>query len=494
MTVVGAAPLWGPAPGGHSRARVVDEQQGAPYLVVMDPMGLFSAPGASVRSEYGVGALMSWVDKLWIMTYLAEGNLGAGAGLFSLSRSRVLQSERTINGCYANRLLHHETNQIFIGPYCIDSTGLIRDIPTFTNNVTHRITATARHLSDPARKVYMLTMAGLLFEVDVTTLVATQISNVATALNITGQPHFKAAYTPPVSSSPRLYVCNNTDTPNGRLAMWDGTTWTKINDSAGWIGLGGAGGSDIFAIGIDGHPSGPLSVLFYLIGNDGMGTFRKLRLPLSTQTYNNYIQQEWMRIREVESERLLLDAYGTFYELGVQTLGAGAAPLSVPRIQPICSHLRVVPDFTVFDGALVLGGNHLVNGGGSGTDYPDAGQPQAGLAFTSIDDLWSWGPRKGIGYWCKNTAFAAGALTDPMLMGGYDKKSLQLKNNGSLAIQVRVLVTSGAGGPTDEVYDDFTVPSGKYMHYEFPYGFSSSWIRLSMVTAVESLTAWMWYA
>ena len=63
------------------------------------------------------------------------------------------------------RLIHKESNQLFIGSYAIDSNGGVREIPV--SKMPGRITAIARHLTDPVNKVYFATMEEGLYEVDV---------------------------------------------------------------------------------------------------------------------------------------------------------------------------------------------------------------------------------------------------------------------------------------------------------------------------------------
>ncbi|HCM21699.1 MAG TPA: hypothetical protein DIC46_13210, partial [Porphyromonadaceae bacterium] len=63
---------------------------------------------------------------------------------------------RSLWGTPANRMLHKESGQLFIGPYAIDSTGDVRVIPYTVMPGRH--TGNARHLADPANKVYYGTM------------------------------------------------------------------------------------------------------------------------------------------------------------------------------------------------------------------------------------------------------------------------------------------------------------------------------------------------
>ena len=66
--------------------------------------------------------------------------------------------------------------------------------------------------------------------------------------------------------------------------------------------------------------------------------------------------EEWPRTREVLTERYLVDMHGLSYEL---------SPLgwltSTWGLRPISQHLRVIPDFDLFKGLLVLGGNQVIS-------------------------------------------------------------------------------------------------------------------------------------
>lgn len=85
------------------------------------------------------------------------------------------------------------------------------------------------------------------------------------------------------------------------------------------------------------------------------GRWKTYRLPKASHAYDHLWQTEWTRIREVETERYLMDAHGMFYELS--PLGWAG---STWGIRPISQHLRIVPDFTSYRGFLVLGGNQVI--------------------------------------------------------------------------------------------------------------------------------------
>jgi hypothetical protein len=70
-------------------------------------------------------------------------------------------------------MIHQESNQLFIGPYAIDATGNMRAIPYTSMQGRH--TGNARHLTDPAGKIYYGTMEEGFYEVDVNTLQPTEL-------------------------------------------------------------------------------------------------------------------------------------------------------------------------------------------------------------------------------------------------------------------------------------------------------------------------------
>ena len=83
-------------------------------------------------------------------------------------------------------------------------------------------------------------------------------------------------------------------------------------------------------------------------------SWTKYRLPKASHAFDHGWQTEWPRIREVETERYLLDTHGMFYELS--PLGWAG---STWGIRPISQHLRVIPDFCSFRGLLVKGGKEV---------------------------------------------------------------------------------------------------------------------------------------
>ena len=79
--------------------------------------------------------------------------------------SAIVVRPESIGGTPANRLVHRESGQLFIGPYVIDAARNVRTIPYTA--LFGRPTGVARHLTDPAREVLVATMEEGVYAVDV---------------------------------------------------------------------------------------------------------------------------------------------------------------------------------------------------------------------------------------------------------------------------------------------------------------------------------------
>lgn len=410
------------------------------------------------RSECGVGALLPWADALWAVTYNSHMEAtGTGLGLYRIDERLEGGRVHVHNGTYANRMVHRESNTAFIGPYAIDMRGNFRYIAAFKN---HRLTATMRHLTDPANRVYMLTMEGLLFELDVETLEPRLLADLVRDLRIAGRPHFKGGFT----GQGRVVVANNSfyeyGDASGGLFEWDGRKWRTLMrkphmDCAGRENMQNV----VFCTGWD-----ESSVLFWALVD---GRWQRYRLPKGSHAFDHAWQTEWMRIREVETEHFLMDIVGQFYELQPMVFEN-----VVRGVKPICNHLRIIPDYCSFRGLLALGGN---------TTTPNqdnnivAGQPQSGIWFGKTDDLWSWGKPQGWGGPWRRTAAVKDQASDPFLMTGFDNKVLHLKVHTPGAAEFSIQVDFLGNGEWDE-YTRIRVAG--YAYHVFPPGFSAHWVRL----------------
>ncbi len=436
------------------------------------------APGTGSDSETGIGALIPWADRLWAIGYVAHIK-GEGIGLYEISDDMTMRPHpASVTGTFANRMVHWETGQAIIGPHVIDAQGNVRTIDALRR---HRLTATARHLERPESMAYFLTMEGLFFEVDLKTLEARQIADLVKELGITGQPHFKGCFT----AQGRVVAANNTyeeeeylgARSSGCLAEWDGKAWTVLERNP-FVEVSGkqnpkAGsryGNTLYAAGWN-KSSCILRVL-----HDGK--WSRYLLPKASQAYDHTWNTEWMRIREAQTERYLMDLHGMFYELPPLVYGG-----NVWGIRPICAHLRIVPDFCCWRGLFVMAGDQTDNA---------TGQPQSGLWFGNMDTLWGMGKPKGWGGPWQDTEVAADTPSDPYLMTGFDKKCLHLRHDSPEAARFTIEVDF-LGDGTWAVYDTLTVAAGGYGHHEFPDGFSAHWVRVRCGTPCRA-TAYFTYS
>lgn len=425
------------------------------------------ADQAPIRSEVGIGALMPWAGRLWMVTYLSNRKAsGGGTGLYEIDENfNMRKHPKSVEGCYANRMMHGPSHQIIIGPHVIDTQGNVRNM----KDIQHwRLTATMEHLEDPENKFYCLAMDGQFWEVDIHSLRATLLFNLVHELNIAEDvmPHFKGGYT----NNGRVVVANNTydeadflgKASNGRLAEWDGSWWTMLDKTAFNEVAGHKMGSNaIFATGWD-----RASAILKVFVNGQWSTYR---LPKASRNYDKDWQTEWPRIREVEHERFLMDCHGLFYELSPYTYAD-----RVWGIVPICRHLRVVPDFCSWQGFLVLGGDHSSP---RFDKYLLAGEPQSGLWFGKTDDLWQFGKPQGWGGPWWDTPVLIDKPSDPYLMTGFEHKVVHFSHDADHAVDFRIEIDF-LGTQIWQTYQTVRVPANGYAHHEFPPGFSAHWVRV----------------
>ena len=97
------------------------------------------------EGECGTGAVVPWADRLWVVTYGPHIPFGSSDKLYSITDDLEQKTfEGSIGGTPANRMIHPESKQLFIGPYAIDSKGNIKVIPY--ESMPGRHTGNARHV------------------------------------------------------------------------------------------------------------------------------------------------------------------------------------------------------------------------------------------------------------------------------------------------------------------------------------------------------------
>ena len=386
------------------------------------------------EGECGTGAVVPWAGRLWVVTYAPHKPSGSSDKFYEITPAleQIIRPE-SIGGTPANRMIHRESQQLFIGPYVVDAQGKVRVIPYA--QMFGRPTGNARHLTDPAGKIYSATMEEGLYEVDVKSLAVTELW--ADEQKKTGRHsdlpgyHGKGLY----SGFGRVIYANNGDhakealsnptVPSGVLATWDGKAdaWTVVrrNQFTEVTGPGGIYGNEkpetdpIWSIGWD-HRSLILMLL------DG-GQWRAFRLPKASHSYDGAHgwNTEWPRIREIGERDLLMTMHGMFWRFP-KTFSAGNSA----GIRPRSAYLKVIGDFcrwetdsgTERESRLVFGcddsaKSEFLNKRKVKGNIEGPGQSQSNLWFTESETPDQLGPTLASGaVWLRDTV-KAGELSDP---------------------------------------------------------------------------------
>jgi len=401
-----------------------------PHLAVFN--GTYNAASdrwTGTGGECGIGAVVPWAGKLWMITYPPHETRGGRDKLWSVdARLNQAMHPESVGGTHAGRMIHRESNQLIIGPYFIDAKGSVRAANVKTE-LTGRMTAVARHLTDPKNMVYFFDMEGAIYEVNVHTVAVKKLF----AKPVPGD-HGKGGYT----GQGRLIIANNGERrpkrpgQYGVLAEWDGREWRIVErkqfcDVTGPGGIYGAPDDKacVWASGWDRK-----SVILKLLDS---GTWHTFRMPKASHTFDaiHGWYTEWPRIREVGGGKMLMVMHGMMYDFP-----AGFCAKATGRLRPIASHLRYIPDFCDWNGRLVLASDDASTMGN-----PMVRRAQSNVWFGKVSDLPTFGPASGWGgVWLGETV-AAGQVSDPFLVKGFAHRVLHLATGAGAA------VASGGGGP-----------------------------------------------
>jgi hypothetical protein len=170
--------------------------------------------------------------------------------------------------------------------------------------------------------------------------------------------------------------------------------------------------------------------------------------------------------RELESERYMLNAHGTFYEVGRES--------GYEAIRPIATHKKSIVDYCTWRGLLVISGTKKSSK--KDGHYFRSDENNMGLWFGAIDDLWKLGKPVGEGGVWKDAEVKANTPSLPYLMTGYDKKKAILTADRDVTIALEVNVDHNGW----YLYKAIALSAGKTVEHIFPDGFSAHWIRATI--------------
>ena len=444
------------------------------------------------EGECGTGAVVPWADRLWVITYAPHRPRGSTDKLYEIDNDlNLVERPESIGGTPANRLIHEESGQLFIGPYAIDAERHVRVIPYEVMPGRH--TGTARHLSDPENKVYYATMEEGFYEVDVHSLEVTELfrdthQNEGAPLADLPGYHGKGLY----SGQGLLVYANNgenspearrvPDIPSGSLAVWDGSSadWTVVrrNQFTEVTGPGGIRGNanpdedPIWSVGWD-H----LSLLLKTMHE---GEWHLWRLPKASHTYDGAHgwNTEWPRIREIgdDQEGLLMTMHGTFWHFP-----RDFRPGHSGGIAPRSTYLKIIGDFARWHEHVVFGCDDGARSAFLNERGPkvgtQTGQSQSNLWFVRPEQIDQLGPALGRGAVWLQQPVRADDVSDPYLFNGYHHRLLHLSHDlGREAEFVIELDLEGNGEWSG--FETVEVPAGGYRWVSFDPDQAGAWIRV----------------
>ncbi|WP_367874699.1 hypothetical protein [Luteolibacter sp. Populi] len=456
------------------------------------------------EGECGTGAVVPWADRLWVITYAPHAPKGSSDKLYEITPDlqQIVRSE-SIGGTPANRMIHKESQQLFIGPYAIAADQQVRTIPY--SAMYGRPTGNARHLTEASNKIYYATMEEGIYEVDVKTLAVTELwrDEQLKGGRKAGLPgyHGKGLY----SGQGRLIYANNGDhsgesatnpeIPSGVLAEWDGkaAAWTVVRRNQ-FTEVTGPGG-------IEGNPS-PATDPVWSIGWDYRslilaclheGAWHFWRLPKGSHSYDGSHgwNTEWPRIRDVGGKDYLMTMHGTFWKFPKTFTPAASA-----GIAPRSNYLKVVGDFCRWNDRLVFGcddtaKSEFINKR-KAKGQITAPQSQSNLWFTTPEQLDQFGPVIGRGAVWSRDKVEPGKPSDAYLFSGYDRKGLHLTRSSAAKPAIISIEIDEAGiGTWRKVREIALKETHQWTDLSDLKG---AWIRLVSDTTLENATAFFQYA
>lgn len=104
------------------------------------------------------------------------------------------------------------------------------------------------------------------------------------------------------------------------------------------------------------------------------------------------------------------------------------------------------------------------------------GYPPTSSWLGALDDLWQLGKPGGVGGPWKDTRVKAGQPSDPYLMAGYDRKSVELSHHAGKPVTItREVDVTGTGLWVRHA--SLAVPPGQTVRHPFAAGYSAYWVR-----------------
>ena len=453
------------------------------------------------EGECGTGAVVPWAGKLWVITYGPHLPFGSSDKLYSISDDyQQIVYPQSIGGTPANRMIHKESNQLFIGPYAIDDKGNIRVIPW--EEMPGRMTANARHLTDPAHKIYYATMEEGFYEVDVNTLAVKELykdgnllkqehkdTSVNPANDLLLGVHGKGFYS---GQGVAVYANNGEGTQEalkkfdveaGSLSEWNGKNWKLVRRNQ-FTEVTGPGG-------IYGNPNPETDPIWtngwdyksVLVGvRDAKKGWSFYRLPKASHSYDGAHgwNTEWPRIRNVgtpDKPDYMMTMHGMFWTFPSTFTADNSA-----GIRPRSAYLKVIGDFARWNDQLVFGCDdsahkEFLNKRKAKGNIEGPGQSNSNVWFTSLTKPFELGPATAEGaVWAKED-IKANEYSEPFLFAGWAERCGWVKNESEQPVTYTFEVDE-KGNNQWRTLKEIKVDGGSSVSVSFDANDKGEWIRV----------------
>ena len=453
------------------------------------------------EGECGTGAVVPWADRLWVITYGPHLPYGSSDKLYEITPDlRQIVRPESVGGTPANRMIHKESNQLIIGPYLIGAEREVRVIPP--KLMPGRLTGNARHLTDPANKIYYATMEDGLYEVDVRTLAVkglikeimnkpkpgqtAEVSPATITSTLSGY-HGKGLY----SGQGLVILANNGERSpkalidptivSGGLGSFNGegnwslirrNQFTEVTGPGGLTGNADAAKDPIWTVGWD------FRSVILMVMKDGKWT--NYRLPKGSHSYDGAHgwNTEWPRIRDIGEEgSRLMTMHGLFWKFP-----ANFSSKHSTGVSPRSAYLKVIGDFTRWQDRLVFGcddtaKSEFLNKRPAKGALAGPGQSQSNLWFTALDAPDKLGPAIGRGSVWVDEPVQAGVASDPFLLAGFAKRAVQLQHDSTAATKFTLEIDAQGDGQWKSWREVALKADEATRWVEIPADVPGAWIR-----------------
>ena len=470
------------------------------------------------EGECGTGAVVPWADRLWVITYGPHLPYGSSDKLYEITPDlqQIVRPE-SVGGTPANRMIHKESNQLIIGPYLIGAEREVRIIPP--KLMPGRLTGNARHLTDPANKIYYATMEDGLYEVDVRTLAVkglikeimnkpkpgqtAEVSPATITSTLSGY-HGKGLY----SGQGLVILANNGERSpkalldptivSGGLGSFNGegnwslirrNQFTEVTGPGGLTGNADPAKDPIWTVGWD------FRSVILMVMEDGKWT--SYRLPKGSHSYDGAHgwNTEWPRIRDIgEESSRLMTMHGLFWKFPANFSSKHSA-----GVTPRSAYLKVIGDFTRWQDRLVFGcddtaKSEFLNKRPAKGALAGPGQSQSNLWFTALDAPDKLGPAIGRGSVWVDEPVQAGVPSDPFLLAGFAKRAVQLQHDGAAAIKFTLEIDERGDGQWKSWREVSLKADETTQWVEIPATVAGPWIRAKADRDVAKASVTFQYA